>query len=797
MDAPGVGARLSPVKILVIGSGAREHAIVRSLQRDPAVREVHAAPGNAGIAQDVPVHPVDAQDGAAVLALVRAISADLVVIGPEAPLVAGVADDLRAAGVDVFGPSAAAARLEGSKTFAKEVMEAAGVPTARARSCSQEAQVQEALDLFGAPHVVKDDGLAAGKGVVVTEDREAALEHARACLEAGSTVVIEEYLDGPEVSLFVLCDGTEAIALSPAQDFKRIGDGDEGPNTGGMGALTPLSWLPEDFADEVLDSVARPVLREMARRGTPFTGVLYCGLAVTTQGTRVIEFNVRFGDPETQSVLARLESPLGQVLQAAARGELAGATSATTDDDDAAGSALLPLRWSPSSSVTVVIAASGYPGAVRQGDPIEGLERAAALEGVEVIHAGTAHGIGEDQGRIVSAGGRVLSVVALGEDLDQARQRAYAGVAQIELAGSQHRTDIAAAAVQAQKEALPVPSAEQPDPAQAPETREHPDFPGHPAPPELPGWRHIYSGKVRELYVPEDDRMSAKGASLGASAEYRAGSVLVLATDRISAFDQVLPTEIPDKGTVLTQLSLWWFDQLCEIPNHVWSTDVPEEVRGRAVICKNLSMFPVECIVRGYLTGSGLADYRRTGEVCGIGLPEGLEDGSRLEEPIFTPTGKAEVGEHDLPITFQEMAEGLGTAVSERVRELSLEIYRRAEIIARERGIILADTKLEFGLDSYRGAITLGDEVLTPDSSRFWDAQTWEPGTSQPSFDKQFVRDWLRSEASGWDGQGQAPELPADVVEPTRARYIEAYERLTGLTFDPSGPFAEVDSSEL
>ncbi|MDO5618579.1 phosphoribosylaminoimidazolesuccinocarboxamide synthase [Kocuria sp.] len=319
---------------------------------------------------------------------------------------------------------------------------------------------------------------------------------------------------------------------------------------------------------------------------------------------------------------------------------------------------------------------------------------------------------------------------------------------------------------------------------------EHPVFPGHPAPPQLDGWTHVYSGKVRELYVPEDDRMVATGTSLDDDAEYRAGCVLVLATDRLSAFDQVLVTEIPDKGIVLTQMSLWWFNQLAEVPNHVLSTNVPAEVAGRAMVCKNLSMFPIEGIVRGYLTGSGLKDYRASGQICGIELPDGLVDGSRLQSPIFTPTGKAEVGEHDEPITFEEMVDGMGRAVSERLRELSLQIYSRAEEIARERGIILADTKLEYGLDSYRGAITLGDEVLTPDSSRFWAAETWRPGQAQPSFDKQFVRDWLRSENSGWSGDGPTPPLPQDVVEKTRSRYIEGYERLTGLSFDAAGPFA-------
>ncbi|MUN62129.1 phosphoribosylaminoimidazolesuccinocarboxamide synthase [Kocuria sediminis] len=311
-------------------------------------------------------------------------------------------------------------------------------------------------------------------------------------------------------------------------------------------------------------------------------------------------------------------------------------------------------------------------------------------------------------------------------------------------------------------------------------------------PPQIPGWTHIYSGKVRELYVPEESQLRATGVAIHDNAEYRAGSVLLVATDRISAFDEVVPTLIPDKGTILTQLSLWWFEQLAGVPNHVLTTDVPEPVRGRAVVCKNLSMFPVECIARGYLTGSGLKDYRETGEVSGIRLPEGLVDGSRLAEPIFTPTGKAEVGEHDLPITFQEMADVVGHAVADRLRELTLTIYGAAEEIARERGIIVADTKVEFGLDSYRGAITLGDEVLTPDSSRFWDAETYAPGTAQPSFDKQYVRDWLRSDESGWTGTGPVPQLPDEVVEKTRARYVEAFERLTGRSFDPEGGFFEV-----
>lgn len=302
------------------------------------------------------------------------------------------------------------------------------------------------------------------------------------------------------------------------------------------------------------------------------------------------------------------------------------------------------------------------------------------------------------------------------------------------------------------------------------------------APLTIPGWKHIYSGKVRELYVPEDAE-SVVGSSFHNDAEVRAGSVMVVASDRISAFDYVLPTEIPDKGKLLTGLSLWWFEQLQGVPNHVLSTDVPEAVAGRAMICKSLSMFPVECIARGYLTGSGLAEYQQSGTLWSEPLPEGLVDGSRLERPVFTPTGKAEVGEHDEPISIQEMNEAVGAAMGARLEELTLEIYTTAERIAREQGIILADTKVEFGLDSYFGEVTLGDEVLTPDSSRFWDATEWKPGGPQPSFDKQYVRDWLNSSEAAWDRSTPPPELPAEVVEKTRARYVEAYEKLTGEKF--------------
>lgn len=410
--------------VLLIGSGAREHALARSLSRDPAVTALHAAPGNPGIGELATLHAVDALDGAAVAALATSLQADLVVVGPEAPLVAGVADAVRAAGIPVFGPSRQAAMLEGSKAFAKEVMAAANVPTAEPRVCRTEPELVAALQEFGAPHVVKDDGLAAGKGVVVTEDFDAALGHGRAVIAAGGVVVVEEYLDGPEVSLFCLSDGSTVIPLQPAQDFKRAYDADAGPNTGGMGAYSPLPWAPADLVDEVVARVAQPTIDEMARRGTPFVGVLYCGLAITSKGVRVVEFNARFGDPETQAVLARLTTPLAGVLLAAATGELA---------------SLPPLEWSDAAAVTVVIAAAGYPGTPASGDPITGIADAEALPGVHVLHAGTR--IEGDS--LVSAGGRVLSVVGVGDGLAGARAAAYAGVERIDLPGSHHRSDIA------------------------------------------------------------------------------------------------------------------------------------------------------------------------------------------------------------------------------------------------------------------------------------------------------------------------------------------------------------------
>lgn len=418
------------MKLLVIGSGAREHAIVRALVADPQVSEVHAAPGNPGIGRDATLHAVDPLDGAAVAALATELGIDLVVVGPEAPLVAGVADAVRAAGIDCFGPSAEAAALEGSKAFAKDVMAAAGVPTARAYVCETTDELAEALDAFGAPFVVKEDGLAAGKGVVVTSDRDAALEHGAACLaKPGGRVVVEEFLDGPEVSLFCLSDGVTVVPLAPAQDFKRVGDGGAGPNTGGMGAYSPLPWAPAGLVDEVVARVAQPTIDEMARRGTPFAGVLYVGLALTSRGTRVVEFNARFGDPETQVVLARLATPLAGVLRAAATGRLVDVGR---------------LVWHDEAAVTVVVAAHGYPGTVRSGDPITGVEAAEAA-GVQVLHAGTAK---SPDGALVSAGGRVLSVVGRGADLAAARDVTYAGVDLVELPGGHHRTDIALAAAE-------------------------------------------------------------------------------------------------------------------------------------------------------------------------------------------------------------------------------------------------------------------------------------------------------------------------------------------------------------
>ena len=414
------------MKILLLGSGAREHALARALARDPQTTELVVAPGNPGtaaIATNLNIDPCVPEE---VVALATQMGADLVVVGPEAPLVAGVADAVRDVGIPCFGPGAEAARLEGSKAFAKEVMAAAGVPTAEAAVCTTEAELTAALDRFGAPYVVKEDGLAAGKGVVVTDERPVALVHGRACLSRGGRVVVEDYLDGPEASLFCVCDGATVRPLAPAQDFKRLLDDDAGPNTGGMGAYSPLPWAPADLAEQVVREVAQPVVDEMARRGTSFIGLLYCGLALTSRGLRVVEFNVRFGDPETQAVLARLTSSLPELLHAAATGRLAEAPAPT---------------WSEQAAVDVVIAAPGYPGTVTTGGAITGVEAAEELDGIHVLHAGT--GTTEHR-ELVATGGRVLSVVALGPTVEEARSRAYEAVGRIALDGAQYRTDIAA-----------------------------------------------------------------------------------------------------------------------------------------------------------------------------------------------------------------------------------------------------------------------------------------------------------------------------------------------------------------
>lgn len=423
------------MKVLVIGAGAREHALAIGVSYDPSVDEVHVAPGNPGMEAVATRHDVKAEDPTSVVDLAQSLSADLVIVGPEAPLVAGVADALNEAGIACFGPSQAAAQLEASKAFAKEVMHSASVPTARSVVCTDLDTVAVALDELGAPYVVKYDGLAAGKGVVVTEDRDEALAHAADCLaKPDGRVVLEEYLDGPEVSLFCVTDGKTVVPLQPAQDFKRVGEGDSGPNTGGMGAYTPLDWAPDDLTQWVVDHVAQPTVDEMARRGTPFAGLLYVGLALTSKGVKVVEFNARFGDPETQVVLAALKTPLGQLLQAAGTGTLA---------------EFEPLDWYEGSLVTVVVASENYPATPVTGDEITGLDSITAEDNAHVLHAGTTK---NTDGQLTSSGGRVLSVIGWGDDLAQARARAYAAVDKIELRGSHHRRDIALAAEQGQLE---------------------------------------------------------------------------------------------------------------------------------------------------------------------------------------------------------------------------------------------------------------------------------------------------------------------------------------------------------
>jgi phosphoribosylamine--glycine ligase len=412
------------MKILLVGSGGREHALALGLQADPACTELHCAPGNPGTAQVAINHAIAVTDNAAIVSLAKELQVDLVVIGPEAPLVNGVADLLRAAGIATFGPSKAAAQLEGSKHFAKGVMRDAGVPTARSYTCENQEEIEKALDAFGAPYVVKDDGLAAGKGVVVTEDRALALEHALAC----KRVVIEEFLNGPEISLFGISDGRNILPMQPAQDFKRAFDLDKGPNTGGMGAYSPLPWAPDEIMDETYEKVLAPVIAEMAARGTPFVGLLYAGLALTDHGLRVIEFNARFGDPETQVLIPRLKTPLATLLYKAATDSL----------DDVA------LDWREESAVTVVLAAPGYPDSPQVNGVITKIPNIADTK---IFHAGTV----QSGDSLLSSGGRVMTVTGIGSDLTQARDRAYRAISQIELSGSFYRSDIALNASVAEK----------------------------------------------------------------------------------------------------------------------------------------------------------------------------------------------------------------------------------------------------------------------------------------------------------------------------------------------------------
>jgi phosphoribosylamine--glycine ligase len=413
------------LKVLLIGSGGREHALAAALNRDTTLEELHVAPGNPGIAEIALCHAIDINDNNAIVELAKKLNSNLVVVGPEKPLVNGLADALNKANIACFGPSKAAAQIEGSKDFAKQVMRDAGVPTAKSLTCNNQKEIEKALDTFGAPYVVKHDGLAAGKGVVVTEDRDLAIEHAL----LSPQVVIEEFLDGPEVSLFGISDGTTVIPMQPAQDFKRAFDGDLGPNTGGMGAYSPLPWAPDEIMEETLNQVLNPTIQEMAARGTPFVGLLYAGLALTSRGTKVIEFNARFGDPETQVLLPRLKTPLAQLLFAAA-------TKNLENFGD--------LQWSDDSAVTVVLASEGYPADPKIGEAITGIQ---TNENSYVFHAGTQM----RDGVLHSSGGRVLTVTGLGSDLTQARDAAYRTISRISLPGSHYRSDIALNASVAEK----------------------------------------------------------------------------------------------------------------------------------------------------------------------------------------------------------------------------------------------------------------------------------------------------------------------------------------------------------
>ena len=399
------------MKVLLVGSGGREHALAWKLSQAPDLDELHAAPGNPGIAALGRCHPVHAEDAEGLLALAGSLDADLVVVGPEAPLVAGVADELRHAGIPVFGPSGAAARIEGSKTFAKDVMRAAGVPTA------------ESLSIARAPCVIKADGLAAGKGVFVCHDREELDDALHAAAAFGESIVIEELLEGEEISVFALCDGTDALALPVAQDFKRAEEGDAGPNTGGMGSYSPVAGFGAADVEDLLDAIHRPVLAELAARGTPFVGVLFAGVMVTDDGPRVLEFNCRFGDPETQSLLPRLEGDLLGALAAASAGDLSSADLTVTDG----------------AAVTVVLAGGDYPARNDTGTPIDGIA-AAEDEGALVFHAGTAR----NGDALVTNGGRILNVTGLGATVAEARGRAYAACERISFPNMRYRRDIAA-----------------------------------------------------------------------------------------------------------------------------------------------------------------------------------------------------------------------------------------------------------------------------------------------------------------------------------------------------------------
>ncbi len=399
------------MRVLIVGSGGREHALAWKLSQSPLLEELHAAPGNPGIAAHGTCHPVRAEDGEGLLELAQALEIDLAVIGPEAPLVAGVADELRHAGVATFGPSAGAARIEGSKSFAKDVLATAGVPTA--------AELPDARP----PCVIKADGLAAGKGVFVCRTQAEVEEGLRGASELGEYVVIEELLEGPELSVFALSDGRHALPLAAARDHKRVGDGDTGPNTGGMGAFSPVPPFDRRHVEELVEQVHRPVLVELARRGTPFIGLLYAGLMLTDDGPRVLEFNCRFGDPETQAILPRIDGDLLGALAAAAAGDLGD----------------VALGTSAQAAVTVVVAAGNYPEAGDTGSPIMGIEQAEAL-GALVFQAGTAH----RDGALVTSGGRILNVTGVGNDLEQARALAYEGAAAISFRGARYRRDIAA-----------------------------------------------------------------------------------------------------------------------------------------------------------------------------------------------------------------------------------------------------------------------------------------------------------------------------------------------------------------